>query len=250
MENLINLLGVGELRQIAKNISARVSDMFCNEFICALAKKDIDRLFETILGLNYEQAFKKLDGFNLTADPSYQNGNLLFISEFFDFRLGTLSGTIFRTEDNGCEVGESFQFYLPNTDESFANVEINYDREVSVVERFGDLDLMPSLSQSDCMFVNFIKELAQSDIDSLNKVILGMTYNDALSQLNSFNAENDNEFSNFDFNYRSLNGTIYKTKDGKCKLADRIEIWLSEFYSPIAMVKLDDSHKVKEVRIY
>jgi hypothetical protein len=105
--------------------------------VAELAKRDFESLCEKINGMSYEDAFKALNGFNLTADPITVGGKeLLGINEFFDFNYKSLNGTIFRTEDNGCELYESFEVWLDEFSSPIARVEICLDDSIEVVGVF------------------------------------------------------------------------------------------------------------------
>ena len=58
--------------------------------------------------MTYENAFKALNGYNLTADPVVVGSTheLIAINEFFDVDYKHIHTTIFRTKDNKCEVWE------------------------------------------------------------------------------------------------------------------------------------------------
>jgi len=77
-----------------------------------LAQNDYNALRKKIANMTYEDAFKALDGYNLSAEPNMCGNELMSISEFFCFSFGFLSGTIFRTKDNKCELYETFDFYV------------------------------------------------------------------------------------------------------------------------------------------
>ena len=77
-----------------------------------LAQNDYKALCKKIESMTYEEAFKALDGYNLSAEPVTCNNELIDISEFFDFNFGFLNGTIFRTKNNKCELHEIFDFWV------------------------------------------------------------------------------------------------------------------------------------------
>ena len=68
--------------------------------ITAIIAQEYNELCSLVSNMTYEEAFKKLNGYNLTADPitivSYKH----------------ISTTIFRTDENGCEVWEEFDVHL------------------------------------------------------------------------------------------------------------------------------------------
>ena len=75
-----------------------------------LAQNDYNALCKKIANMTYEDAFKALNGYNLSAEPNMCGNELISISEFFDFNFGFLNGTIFRTINNKCELHEIFYF--------------------------------------------------------------------------------------------------------------------------------------------
>ena len=77
-------------------------------------EKEYNELVAMVSNMKYEDAFKKLNGCNLTADPIIcgKDGKLIALNEFFDVTYKHISTSIFRTEDNGCEVWEEFNVHL------------------------------------------------------------------------------------------------------------------------------------------
>ncbi len=101
-------------------------------FVTELAKRDYKALEEKLQNMSYENAFKALDGFNLSAEPTTIKGVLLSVEQFFDFNFGCLNGTIFRTNDNKCEVGERLAVWLDDFSTPIAEVYVNSIGEVEV----------------------------------------------------------------------------------------------------------------------
>lgn len=85
-----------------------------------------------------------------------------------------------------------------------------------------------------------MSEMANEDYKLLLEKINGKSYKNAFELLEGFNESNepDNEF--FDFDFKSLNGTIYN-KNGKCAISNELEVWLNEFYSPIGKLTIDEN---------
>lgn len=94
-----------------------------------LAQNDYKALCKKIENMTYEQAFKALDGYNLSAEPNMCDNELVSISEFFDFNFGFLNGTIFRTENNECEIHEVFDFWVDAS--PIARLEISKDGQIN-----------------------------------------------------------------------------------------------------------------------
>ena len=91
-------------------------------------------------------------------------------------------------------------------------------------------------------------ELVIRDFKELSLKLKDKSFVDAYNMLDSFNLETYPIFSGdvligietfFDFNYKSLNGTI-KCENGKCKIHTRFDIWLENMTSPIAMVDIKE----------
>ncbi len=96
-----------------------------------IAQRDYDQLSKKVADMTYENAFKELNGFNLSAEPCTCGNELLGIEEFFDFNFGCLNGTIFRTPDNGCELYEIFDFWVDSCCSSpIARIEVGDEIEV------------------------------------------------------------------------------------------------------------------------
>ena len=71
-----------------------------------LAQRDYNELFELLRGVTFVDAYNKLGGFNLEMDECACDGELIAIQIRFDYRFNHIEGTIFRTENGGCELGE------------------------------------------------------------------------------------------------------------------------------------------------
>lgn len=82
--------------------------------ITAIITQEYNELCSLVSNMTYEEAFKKLNGYNLTADPITigEEEILIGINEFFDVSYKHISTTIFRTDENGCEVWEEFDVHL------------------------------------------------------------------------------------------------------------------------------------------
>lgn len=82
--------------------------------ITAIIAQEYNELCSLVSNMTYEEAFKKLNGYNLTADPITigEEEILIGINEFFDVSYKHISTTIFRTDENGCEVWEEFDVHL------------------------------------------------------------------------------------------------------------------------------------------
>jgi hypothetical protein len=74
----------------------------------AMAMAEYAELCAEVANMTYEEAFKKLDGHNLTADPIMIDGVWVSNNEFFDVRYKHIETSIFRVDDNKCEVWEEF----------------------------------------------------------------------------------------------------------------------------------------------
>ena len=91
-----------------------------------LAQNDYNALCKKIANMTYEDAFKALNGYNLSAEPNMCGNELISISEFFDFNFGFLNGTIFRTQNNKCELHEIFDFWVDASPIQFFFVPLHY----------------------------------------------------------------------------------------------------------------------------
>ena len=77
------------------------------------------------------------------------------------------------------------------------------------------------------------EELAKRDVESLKNEIKDMSFTDAYLYLKGFNLADDNDFVYFDFNYKSICGTICLSTDGKCVISQSLDVWLDDYSSPI-----------------
>ena len=85
-------------------------------------------------------------------------------------------------------------------------------------------------------------ELAKFEFKELSEKLSEMTFIKAYNELKGFNLEMDECTCQgellglqirFDYNYKHINGTIFKTEDGGCELYDMVSVWDDEFSSPI-----------------
>lgn len=89
-------------------------------------------------------------------------------------------------------------------------------------------------------------ELAKYEFNELLEKLEDMTFIDAYNMLKGFNLEMNTSTCgkellgislSFDFNYKHINGTIFRIDDGSfegaCELYQRISVWDDEFSSPI-----------------
>ena len=89
-----------------------------------------------------------------------------------------------------------------------------------------------------------VKEIAMRDLQSLRDRIADMPFENAYKTLNGFNRLKGDDF--FVFNYKTLNGTINRTEDGKCDFNKIFAIFLDDaFTEPIAYVEFDDEGKTE-----
>lgn len=106
-----------------------------------------------------------------------------------------------------------------------------------------------------------VKELANRDYKELAKLVKKLTFEEALKKLNGFNMETNTwvmgdkkEYVattiSFDFNFKSLNGTIFRTPNNKCELHEFFDIWLDTISTPIAKCEVDFKGNVDKVELY
>ncbi len=85
-------------------------------------------------------------------------------------------------------------------------------------------------------------EVAQRDYNQLYELLEDISFIDAYNKLNGFNLEMDDMTCNdklfhiqirFDYNYKHINGTIFRTEDGGCELGERVSVWDEDYSSPI-----------------
>ena len=86
-------------------------------------------------------------------------------------------------------------------------------------------------------------EIVANDLDRLLAEIADHSFETMLKRLSGFNLEADistimDKFFNvtlrFDFNYGCLNGTIFKTENGKCELYEGLYVWDDNYVDEIA----------------
>lgn len=89
-------------------------------------------------------------------------------------------------------------------------------------------------------------ELAKYEFNELAKMVSKMSFIKAYNTLKGFNLEMGEStcgdellgiILSFDFNYKHINGTIFRIDDGSyegaCELYQRIAVWDGEYSSPI-----------------
>lgn len=91
-------------------------------------------------------------------------------------------------------------------------------------------------------------EIVVRDYTDLTERLKDVSFVDAYNTLKGFNLTTNPMFANgklkevntfFDFNYKSLNGTIH-CDNGKCKVHGLLDVWLEDESSPIAKVRVTD----------
>ena len=77
-------------------------------------EREYNELVRMTSNMKYEDAFKQLNGYNLTADPVTcgKNKELITVNEFFEVTYKHINTTIFRTKNDGCEVWEEFSVHM------------------------------------------------------------------------------------------------------------------------------------------
>ena len=109
----------------------------------------------------------------------------------------------------------------------------------------------------EVMLKAMIAELAQSDLDALNVALKDKKYETAFKELDGFNLTSDpitckdeflglNEF--FDYNYKHLNGTIFRCGD-LCEIGENVDFWMRDCPSPVARLETN-GRKVFHVELY
>ena len=97
-----------------------------------LVKRDYAALNEKVANMPFEIAFKALDSCNLSAEPNMCGNELISISEFFDFNFGCLNGTIFKTNNGKCELGETYDIWVADHPSPIARCEIDCEGNVEM----------------------------------------------------------------------------------------------------------------------
>jgi hypothetical protein len=91
-----------------------------------------------------------------------------------------------------------------------------------------------------------VKKIAQNDYKELCKKIGKLSFENAFKALDSFNLSVETSCRMmFDFNFGCLNGTIFSTARGGCKIHYVFDIWLDEFSSPIARALIHSEDDVE-----
>lgn len=87
------------------------------EILKVLTMREYAELCVMVKNMTYEEAFKKLDGFNLTADPITmgKTNEIVGVNEFFNVKYKHIETSIFRTDDNKCEVWEEVNLLVHYT---------------------------------------------------------------------------------------------------------------------------------------
>lgn len=88
-----------------------------------------------------------------------------------------------------------------------------------------------------------VKKIAVSDYKMLRSIMSNAHYDFNLLKdvLGGFNYSVDDDRELFDFNFESLNGTIYRKKGfDKAALGAVLDVWVGDYSSPIASVFLNE----------
>lgn len=100
---------------------------------------------------------------------------------------------------------------------------------------------------------SLVRMVAHNDYMELCKVVGNKNFENALKALDGFNLSVENCTCNgtligtdvfFDFNFRSLNGTIFRTPKGGCEIHEVFDVWLNDFATPIANVLISSEGEV------
>lgn len=83
-----------------------MDEKLVNRLAIELAKYEFNELANLLSEMPFIKAYNTLKGFNLEMDECTCKNELLSISVRFDYNYKHISGTIFRTEDGGCELYE------------------------------------------------------------------------------------------------------------------------------------------------
>ena len=72
-----------------------------------------NELFDKVSRMSFDKAFNELNGFNLSAEPFYDEKEEKVLVELkFEVKYGNIETTIFKTCDNECEVWETCAYML------------------------------------------------------------------------------------------------------------------------------------------
>lgn len=111
-----------------------MKNKFIEKLIVTIVKPQWNEVDDIAEDLTFEQGFKVLNGYNLTADPiTTKDNKLIYVSWWFDFTWKNIKGTIFRTESGDCELGETWELTLDG-DRTDAVLAISLDGEDIEVE--------------------------------------------------------------------------------------------------------------------
>lgn len=86
-------------------------------------------------------------------------------------------------------------------------------------------------------------ELAQYEYNELFERLAEMTFIDAFNTLGGFNLDMGTHRTcegelfaidiRFDYNFKHISGTIFRTADGRCELGEGVAVWVDDHSSPI-----------------
>jgi len=82
----------------------------------ALAKRDREDLCRLASTMKFEDAFKKLNGYNLNIDPCFCGGEFIGNNTFFVVKYKSIITTIFMTSNGGCEVYDLVDVWIDDID--------------------------------------------------------------------------------------------------------------------------------------
>ena len=81
-----------------------------------LAKRDREELCRLVSTMKFEDAFKKLNGFNLSIGPCFCGKKFFENNTFFDVNYKNIATTIFMTPHGGCEVYDTVDVWVDTID--------------------------------------------------------------------------------------------------------------------------------------
>ena len=99
------------------------------------------------------------------------------------------------------------------------------------------MEMTTFLKESIEMNKMLITELAKKDINELTELVNGVPFEDAYNKLGGFNLEMSPAFIDkeligidifFDFNFNSINGTIFRKPNGMCELGETWDVWIGD----------------------
>lgn len=109
-----------------------------------------NELSDKVSNMSFDEAFKTFKGFNLSADPFFDDEKECIVASLkFDLKYRNIETTIFQVSGNKCEVWETAAYKLDEKSEIVFDISAHYsirvysiitDNKVVILEKWAEKD--------------------------------------------------------------------------------------------------------------